>query len=67
MSRPLPIVTLPPVKAEIIAKILADRDTPYAVYDFIRYNLGPAAALVAVLTGEYRQHSSKADGGCSCS
>lgn len=51
--RALPIL---PASAtdETIARALADRGIPVAVYDFIKHNLGKGAALVAILTAEQR-------------
>lgn len=48
-----------------IQKVLADRGVPYAVYDFIKHNLGAGAALAAVLVGKY-EPSERGNGKCRC-
>lgn len=50
-----------------IEKALADRGIPKSVYDFIEYNLGKGAALVAILSGEMRHHDHVPGEACSCS
>ncbi len=60
----IPIVNdYPP---DIIAKALADRGVPVAVYDFIKHNLGDGAALAAIMVGEYRKPNPPEDD-CGCS
>lgn len=54
--RQLPIVADVDVSHDaIVRKALSDRGIDRAIYDFIRHNLGEAAALVAILTAEPRK------------
>lgn len=52
---------------ETIAQALADRGIPRAVFDFIEYNLGKGAAVVAILTGKIRHHEHVPGEDCDCS
>lgn len=69
MSRPYPILKYPIdtlEKEALVAKALADRGIPRAVFDFIRHNLGDGAAVTAILVGEYRKPE-PLKGVCGCS
>lgn len=64
-SRVLPILPASATDTSI-SKALADRGIPKSVYDFIEYNLGKGAALVAILSGEMRHHDHIPGEACSC-
>lgn len=62
--RSLPVLPIPTeIPEDLIEGMLVARGIPHAVYDFIKHNLGVAAALAACLSGQYRRHEHN-DGRC---